>query len=86
MFSWGAATRVVAPLSAVAAKGYKVRLMRVDFPEPDTPVIQVSKPKGTLRSIPLRLLPEAPFNSSQPAAEGGCRWLGRAILRCPVRN
>ena len=55
---------MVAPLSSLAAMGYKVAFIRVDFPEPDTPVTQVIKPMGKLRLTSCRLLPVAPSNLS----------------------
>src|SRR5690606_41387131 len=58
---WGAALSVVALLRAVAARGNRVSLIRVDLPEPDTPVMQVNTPMGMSRSTLRRLLPLAPL-------------------------
>ena len=42
---------VVAPFNSVAAIGYRVLLIRVDLPDPDTPVTQVSSPSGDYKPI-----------------------------------
>jgi hypothetical protein len=42
-----------------AAWQYKVSFINVDLPEPDTPVMQVSKPIGNEMSTFFRLLPWA---------------------------
>ncbi len=47
----------------MAAKGISVRLIKVDLPEPDTPVIQVKVPIGIVKSTSCKLLPVAPFSS-----------------------
>ena len=39
-------------------------LISVDLPEPDTPVMQVSKPMGIDKLMPTKLLPLAPSNKS----------------------
>ena len=41
----------------------KVSLIKVDLPEPDTPVTQVKRPMGMVKSTLRRLLPRAPNNS-----------------------
>ena len=52
--------------------GYKVWLIKVDFPEPETPVTHINFPKGSFKSTSLRLLPEHPeilidsFESIEP--------------------
>ena len=40
---------MVALFKVVAANGISVRLIKVDLPEPDTPVMQVMTPIGILR-------------------------------------
>ena len=40
--------------------GCKVSLMRVDFPEPDTPVTTISVPKGNFTSTCFKLFPVQP--------------------------
>ena len=64
IFSWGAAFNVVAPFNAVAANGNNVPLIKVDLPDPDTPVIQVITPNGMVKSTLFKLLPVAPSNFS----------------------
>jgi hypothetical protein len=43
-----------------ATAAYSVSLTRVDLPEPDTPVTQVSRPTGKSTLTFFRLLPLAP--------------------------
>ena len=40
--------------------GYKVPLIKVDFPLPETPVTQIIFPKGNSTETFFRLLPDAP--------------------------
>ncbi|MCY1246556.1 hypothetical protein D9M72_597970 [compost metagenome] len=60
-------------------------MIRVDLPEPDTPVMQVSRPDGMSRSTPLRLLPLAPRRCSVIFGFGLCRRAGISIARLPDR-
>jgi hypothetical protein len=46
---------------ACAAAAYKVSLTKVDLPEPDTPVTQVSRPTGNATVTLRRLWPLAPW-------------------------
>ena len=59
--------------------------MRVDFPEPDTPVTQVSRPSGNSNLTFWRLLPRAPSIRICPLVVTGCRDVGTAIERSPDR-
>ncbi|MNO85974.1 hypothetical protein D3C76_773600 [compost metagenome] len=85
MLLCGAASRLLAPFSAVAASGYKVLLISVDLPEPDTPVTQVSRPIGISRSTFCRLLPRAPLSFSESFLSRGVRLAGTAIFLRPDR-
>ena len=40
--------------------GYSVSFISVDFPLPETPVIQANMPKGILMETSCKLLPDAP--------------------------
>ena len=60
-------------------------MTRVDLPEPDTPVTQVSKPTGNSRSTFLRLLPVAPVMVSMRDSSQGMRFFGTAISSEPLR-
>ena len=42
--------------------GCKVELMSVDFPLPETPVMQISIPSGKSTEISFRLFPEQPLS------------------------
>ena len=84
--SWGAAFNVVAPLSAVAASGYKVPFISVDLPEPDTPVTHVITPTGIFKSTVFRLLPVAPISLRNCLSLAWCRIAGISIFRLPVKN
>src|SRR5690625_5681318 len=57
---WCGAGWADALLSSRALSLYRVSLMSVDFPEPETPVTHTNSPAGSSRSTPLRLLPVAP--------------------------
>src|SRR5690606_20992293 len=83
--SYGDGVRVVAPFSRSAAIGYRVLLIKVDLPEPDTPVIQVNRPKGISRVTLFRLLPVAPTRRSILSESGAVRCSGMAIIRAPER-
>ena len=67
--------------------GRRVWFKRVDFPEPETPVMHIKRPKGMSRSTSLRLCPEAPFNFSQPSSDllllGFLLLEGILIFFCP---
>ncbi len=70
----------------MAAKGNKVRLIKVDFPEPETPVTQVIMPKGMVKSTFLRLCPLAPESLITSSGRGDwVRCLGTAIFNLPER-
>ena len=86
MLSYSAAFKVVAPFNAVEASGNKVRLIKVDLPEPETPVTQVIKPSGMVKSTLFRLLPRAPFNVSTLSLLKGTRCAGISIRRLPDIN
>ena len=59
--------------------------MSVDFPEPETPVMQVKTPMGIFRSTDCKLLPLAPLTAKAfPFPE--CLFFGIAIDLAPERN
>lgn len=64
---------------------YKVLLIRVDLPEPDTPVTHTNKPTGKLKVTFFRLLPEAPSITNQRLFFGFVRLSGNAIINFPER-
>src|SRR5450830_1911448 len=74
MLSCAAASRVVAPFKAVALSGNSVLLISVDLPEPETPVTQVSRPRGISRSTLRRLLPRAPLGATPSSCCVACAW------------
>ena len=76
---------LVAPFKALAAMGYKVLLIRVDLPEPETPVTQVIRPIGMVKLTFCRLLPLAPRMRSCLAGFCGRRRVGTAIPSLPDR-
>ena len=76
---------MVAPLSSVAVIGYRVLLISVDLPEPDTPVTQVIRPTGISRLTLCKLLPQAPLRRSHLSFCGGLRLAGMGILTLPER-
>ena len=58
--------------------------MRVDLPEPDTPVTQVNNPTGILACTDCKLLPRAPMISKKRSFTG-MRFSGTAIASRPER-
>ena len=64
--------------------GCKVSLMRVDLPEPDTPVTTMSFPSGNSTSTSFKLLPLAPF-SQMLLPFPLRRFEGISMLRLPLR-
>ena len=66
--------------------GNNVSLIKVDLPEPDTPVIQVNKPTGIFKLTFFRLLPFAPKIVSIFSRSTGTRFSGIAIRRSPLKN
>ena len=56
--------RLSANLLCPSAK--RVSKAREDFPDPDTPVITTSLPRGMVTSMPLRLFALAPFMTIAP--------------------
>jgi hypothetical protein len=83
----GAASRVVAPFSAVALSGNRVLLISVDLPEPETPVTQVSRPIGISRSTLLQVVAARALDLQQVVSPGsrGVRLAGTAIFTRPDR-
>ena len=80
------AVKVVAPFNCVAASGNRVRLIKVDLPEPETPVTQVITPKGIVKSTFCKLCPDAPISLICSSGLGGLtRSLGTAIFNLPER-
>ena len=59
--------------------------MRVDLPEPETPVTQQKVPTGMAASTDFRLLPVAPRMRSWRPGSGGVRRSGMAMRRAPER-
>ncbi|CNV10409.1 Uncharacterised protein [Salmonella enterica subsp. enterica serovar Bovismorbificans] len=64
--------------------GNSVSLISVDLPEPETPVIQVNSPTGSVRVTSFRLLPRAPVSLSTFSGFAGTRCFGTSILRLPL--
>src|SRR3546814_17123791 len=60
-------------------------LIRVDLPEPETPVIAVNSPEEIVRSTSLRLLPDAPSSLSCIFRLGLWRCFGTSICRFQLR-
>ena len=58
----------------------------VDFPDPETPVMQVNKPMGIIRSTFFKLLPEAPFSVINFFSLYLERLIGTDIFSLPLRN
>ena len=82
--SYGAGS-VLARFKSRAAIWYKVSLMSVDLPEPDTPVTHVINPTGIVRFTFFRLFPAAPFNSITCIELKGVRCSGTSINCLPDR-
>ena len=75
---------VWARISFLARALYRISTIKVDFPEPDTPVMQTNSPRGILTSIFLRLFSVAPLifrNLPLPCR----RSLGRGTIFLPER-
>ena len=68
-----------------AAALYRVSMVKVDLPPPDTPVMQVNTPTGIEPVMVFRLLPRAPSTVSIFFRSIGRRSSGTAISRAPVR-
>ena len=71
-------------LSGGEAQRIKLSLISVDFPDPDTPVTQVNRPKGISTLRDFKLLPDAPLIFSAWLTLG-VRKLGTGIRRRPLR-
>src|SRR5690606_40522442 len=69
----------------ISASAYRVSLMSVDLPEPETPVIAVNSPAEIDRSTSLRLLPDAPSSFSCIFGLPLRRCPGTSIARLPLR-
>ncbi|MNN87553.1 hypothetical protein D3C81_2051230 [compost metagenome] len=74
----------VALLSSRWAMRNRVSLIRVDLPEPETPVTQVITPMGRSRLTLRRLLPLAPLSFNHLPVSG-VRSSGMAICLRPER-
>ena len=59
-------------------------LIRVDLPEPDTPVTDTKQPSGISTSMPFKLCSRAPRTTSH-SPRGSRRMAGTAIERLPER-
>ena len=59
-------------------------LINVDFPLPETPVIQVKSPTGNFKFTPFKLFPSALIISRKPLL-GSCRLVGIKIFFSPER-
>jgi hypothetical protein len=55
-----------------AATGKRVSLIRVDLPEPETPVMQQKVPTGISASTAFRLLPRGAQDAQLPLRVGAC--------------
>jgi hypothetical protein len=64
---------------------YKISFIKVDFPEPETPVIQVNTPSGNFTSIFFKLCSVAPFTSIHFPFVGFLRFLGTSIFFLPLK-
>ena len=64
--------------------GCSVSLMRVDLPEPDTPVTTMSFPSGNSTSISFKLLPFAPLIQMLLPLPSR-RFAGNSMARLPFR-
>ena len=53
-------------------------------PEPETPVMQVNRPTGSVSVTSFRLLPRAPVSFSTFSGFAGTRFFGTSILRLPL--
>ncbi len=84
MASCGAGS-VCEPYRWRLSAGYSVSLTRVDLPEPETPVTQVSRPTGSASETFFRLLPVAPVMTSWRFGSAARRFFGTAILSVPLR-
>ena len=80
----GAASMLL-PFTWRATWAYRVSLIRVLLPEPETPVTQVNRPTGMSMVTSLRLLPLAPWMRSTRSGSAGLRRLGTVMLRVPDR-
>ncbi len=68
-----------------AAALYRVSMVKVDLPPPETPVMQVNTPTGIEPVMFFRLLPRAPSTVTIFFRLIGRRSSGTAISRAPVR-
>ena len=75
----------MALFNSVAANGYRVWLMSVDLPDPDTPVTQVNSPQGIFRVTFFKLLPLAPERTRVLSCCKGVLFFGTAICFLPLR-
>ena len=75
---------MVAPFNWRWAIGNSVSLISVDLPEPETPVMQVNRPTGSVSVTSFRLLPRAPVSFSTFSGFAGTRFFGTSILRLPL--
>src|SRR3569833_593448 len=82
--SHGAASNAE-PLSYEVACPNRVSIIRVDLPDPETPVTHVNKPTGTSAVTFRRLLPVAPTMRITLPGSGLVRSRGNAIWRLPLR-
>src|SRR5512139_2970392 len=76
---------VLLPYRCCATAGYRVSLISVDLPEPETPVTHTSRPTGRSRVTSFRLLPLAPVMRSMRSGSGLVYFRGALMLRRPVR-
>ncbi len=58
---WYSPGLVRAPINLPASALYRMSLISVDLPDPETPVIQTSLPNGIVTSMFFKLLAEAPM-------------------------
>ena len=74
---------VLARFKSLARRLYKISFTRELFPEPDTPVTQVSTPKGNSTLMPFKLFSEAFCTTSFPV--GLRRFSGTGICLLPLK-
>src|SRR5882724_10918872 len=72
-------------LSCVATARNRVSLTKVDLPDPETPVTQVSNPNGNSVVTFFRLLAVAPTTRSMRFGSGARRFAGISMRRRPLK-
>src|SRR5512133_3895822 len=73
-----------APFNVFASERYKISIINVDLPEPETPVTQTKRLRGILTLMFFRLFSRAP-RISKKVVEGSRRFRGYGITLSPRR-